>query len=137
MEHESSRLLQLGQQFRALISSLDGSLASKSVSHASWWRGRHVMRSFCCPTTILPLSPSDGSENFRSALISPTRHSQFKSQRNCYDEPRGPTALLRQSARFRSAHPPVASSPPDMRPPSLIEKRYALLPTTCAYLIAQ
>ncbi|KAH9990165.1 hypothetical protein BJV77DRAFT_963525 [Russula vinacea] len=32
------------------------------------------------------------------------------------------------SARFRWAHPPVASSPPDTQPASSIEKRYALPP---------
>ena len=43
-----------------------------------------------------------------------------------------------QSVRFRSAHPPVASSPksspPDTHPSSSGEKRYALLPISCADL---
>ena len=58
---------------------------------------RHVMRSFCRPcyhsATILPLSPSDGSNNLRSALILPTRHSRSKFQGYFNDEPRGPTAI--------------------------------------------
>jgi hypothetical protein len=37
--------------------------------------------------------PLDGSKNLRSASISPTRHSQFKFQRNFDDEPRSPTAI--------------------------------------------
>ena len=39
-----------------------------------------------------------------------------------------------QSVRFRWAHPPVASSPPDSHPSSSIEKRCALLPISCADL---
>ena len=56
-------------------------------------RGRHVMRSFVGTSTILPLSPSDGSKDLRSALILPTRHSQFKFQRNFDDEHHYPTAI--------------------------------------------
>jgi hypothetical protein len=43
-------------------------------------------------------------------------------------------AVRRQSARFRSAHPLVASSPPDTHPSSSIEKPYALLSISCADL---
>jgi hypothetical protein len=43
-------------------------------------------------------------------------------------------AVRRQSARFRSAHPLVASSPLDTHPSSSIEKPYALLSISCADL---
>ena len=73
----------------------------------------------------LPLSPLDNPKNLRSASISPTRHSQFKSQKeNFDDDSRGPTAisLLQVGPPNRRGHP------------SSIEKRYALLPISCADL---
>ena len=73
----------------------------------------------------LPLSPLDNPKNLRSASISPTRRSQFKSpKKNFDDDPRGPTAisLLQVGPPNRRGHP------------SSIEKRYALLPISCADL---
>jgi hypothetical protein len=82
--------------------------------------GRHVACSFCRSCHHPPASPLDGSKNLCAASILPTHHSQFKvsdktSMMSC--------AVQWQSARFRWAHPPVASSPLDKHSSSSIEKR--------------
>ena len=86
----------------------------------------HVTRSFCHRPPAFPfgwLKESPFCFNF-----SPTRHSQFKFQRNFDDESRGLTAI----SPLRVDPTTHASSPPDTHRSSLIEKRYALLPISCA-----
>ena len=96
---------------------------SGKVSNFSACVSRHVR--FKVRFVDLPLSPLDNPKNLCSASISPTRRSQFKSQKeNFDDDSRGPTAisLLQVGPPNRRGHP------------SSIEKRYAPLPISCADL---
>ena len=82
------------------------------------WRGRHVTR-FLPPSSRFPLWIVHRTS---VSLQFHTRHFQFKFQSMMN------LAVRRQSARFRWAHPPVT----DTHPPLSIDKRYALLPISCA-----
>jgi hypothetical protein len=68
----------------------------------------------------IPATFPTGSKNPRSTLILPTRHFQFKFQRNVDDEPRGPKEINQPASGGPTRR---LSSPPDA---SLILDREAL-----------
>ena len=93
--------------------------------------------SFVVPGTIAchhpPAFPFGRLKEPPFRLILFTCHSQFKFQRSFDDEPRGLTAI-----RPLQVGPPTRRElAPDTHPSSSIEKRYALLPISCANLSIQ
>ena len=96
-------------------------------------RGRHVTRSSCRPCRH-PLTLFFGQFKEPPCRFNlPTRHAHFLNPEEIsYKLSMTSPAVRGQLARFRWAHPPAASSPPDTQPASSIERRYALPPVFCA-----
>ena len=100
-------------------------------------RGRHVTHSSCRPCRH-PLALSFGrfKEPPCRFKICPPATPSFRVKIKSYYLSMMSFAVRGQSARFRWAHPPVASSPPGTQPSSSTEKRYALPPVLlCSQVI--